>query len=128
MEDQQALAAVLPRAELFDSEFNFYLHAAGLFRAVAVTSHEVLFTQRSLSVAPSGLDTADLWLTVIKGLTDLGLYEDAYTALVAAPYVRLYVLILHFVFCAALNTMHDDSAANENVSVNLYTGCARSTQ
>lgn len=94
MEDQQALAAVLPRAELFDTEFNFYLHASGLFKAASVIPQEVFFTQRSLSVAPSGLDTTDLWLNVIKGLTDLGLYEDAYTALVAAPSSRLYVLII----------------------------------
>ncbi|KAH9950096.1 nucleoporin Nup120/160-domain-containing protein [Amylocystis lapponica] len=88
-EDQQALAAVLPGAELFNSEFDFYLHAAGLFRTSSVTSHEVVFSQLALSVAPSGSDTASLWHGVIKSLTDLGLFEDAYTTLVATPYDRL---------------------------------------
>lgn len=30
-----------------------------------------------------------LWQTVIKGLTDSGLYDDAYTALTACPYEKL---------------------------------------
>ncbi len=41
------------------------------------------------------MDTTLLWSNVIKGLTDLGQYEDAYTALISAPYERLYVSGLH---------------------------------
>ncbi|KAI0334875.1 hypothetical protein GY45DRAFT_1317953 [Cubamyces sp. BRFM 1775] len=88
-EDQQALAGVLPSEKLFPTQFDFYLHVADLFKAALSTYHDVSFTQLALSVAPPGLDTMALWHSVIKGLTDLGRYEDAYTALVSAPYERL---------------------------------------
>ncbi|GBE79204.1 hypothetical protein SCP_0204010 [Sparassis crispa] len=88
-EDHEALAGVLPGAAFFQSVFDFYLHVAGLFKAVSVTSSEVVFSQLALSVAPPGVDTASLWHAVIRGLTDLGLYEDAYAALVSTPYEKL---------------------------------------
>ncbi|KAJ3536697.1 hypothetical protein NM688_g6802 [Phlebia brevispora] len=89
LEDSEALAAVLPGAQLFASSFEFYLHAAALFKPCSVTTYEVLFTQLALSVVPHGVSTLDLWYRVIKGLTDLGLYEDAYTALMSSPYDKL---------------------------------------
>ncbi|EKM59586.1 uncharacterized protein PHACADRAFT_87488 [Phanerochaete carnosa HHB-10118-sp] len=89
MEDREALAAVLPGAELFNSPFTFYLHAASLFKVESVVTYEVSFTQLALSVAPLGVDTVALWQTAIKGLTDLGLYDDAYTALTSCPYEKL---------------------------------------
>ncbi|GBE77402.1 hypothetical protein SCP_0102750 [Sparassis crispa] len=76
-EDHEALAGVLPGAVFFQSVFDFYLHVAGLFKAVSVTSSEVVFSQLALSVAPPGVDSASLWHAVIRGLTDLELYEDA---------------------------------------------------
>ena len=88
-EDREALEAILPSAELFDSHFSFYLHAASLFRTVGVVSYEVSFTQLALSCAPTELNTSALWQTVIKGLADLGLYDDAYTALSSCPYEKL---------------------------------------
>lgn len=89
LEDREALAAVLPGAELFDSPFTFYLHAASLFKAEAVVTYEVSFTRLALSVVPAGVSTVMLWQTAIKGLTDLGLYDDAYTALISCPYEKL---------------------------------------
>jgi hypothetical protein len=93
LEDREALAAVLPGAELFDSQFSFYLHAAALFRAVCVTEFDVLFSQHAISVAPIGVNTSGLWQTVIKGLAESGLYDDAYAALMTAPYEKLCVYI-----------------------------------
>ncbi|KAI0829349.1 nucleoporin Nup120/160-domain-containing protein [Trametes gibbosa] len=88
-DDQEALAVVLPGEKLFSAQFDFYLHVAELFKTVLSTYHDVSFTQLALSVAPAGIDTIALWHGVIKGLTDLGQYEDAYTALVSVPYERL---------------------------------------
>ncbi|EMD40997.1 hypothetical protein CERSUDRAFT_43484 [Gelatoporia subvermispora B] len=88
-EDHEALAAVLPGAELFESEFGFHLHVAHLFKAVSMTTYEVSFSQLAVSAAPPDADTADIWHGIIRGLTDLGLFEDAYTALISNPYERL---------------------------------------
>ena len=73
---------------MFDSEFSFYLHAATLFRDSNATSYEVLFTRLAISVAPV-INTMPLWATVIKGLVELGLYDDAYQALISSPYDKL---------------------------------------
>ncbi|KAL7282041.1 hypothetical protein ACG7TL_003508 [Trametes sanguinea] len=89
LDDQEALSVVLPGEKSFSTQFDFYLHVADLFKAALATYHDVFFTQLALSVAPPGIDTMALWHSVIKGLTDLGQYEDAYTALVSAPYERL---------------------------------------
>ncbi|KAI0698869.1 nucleoporin Nup120/160-domain-containing protein [Cytidiella melzeri] len=88
-EDRDALAAVLPGAELFDSQFGFYLHAAALFRAVSVTGYELVFSQHAISTAPVDVNTSMLWQIVIKGLTESGLYDDAYGALMSTPYEKL---------------------------------------
>ncbi|TFK87436.1 hypothetical protein K466DRAFT_663014 [Polyporus arcularius HHB13444] len=89
IDDQEAFAVVLPGQGLFATQFDFYLHVADLFRAALSTYHDVFFTQLALSCAEPGLDTTTLWHNVIKGLTDLGQYEDAYTALISAPHERL---------------------------------------
>ena len=93
-DDQEAFAVILPGEDLFATQFDFYLHVADLFRAALSTYHDVFFTQLALSSAEPGLDTTTLWHNVIKGLTDLGQYEDAYTALISAPHERLYVKAL----------------------------------
>ncbi|GBE80373.1 hypothetical protein SCP_0300880 [Sparassis crispa] len=89
MEDHEAPAGVLPGAAFLQSVFDLYLHIASLFKAISVTSSEVVFSQLALSVAPPGVDTASLWHAVIRGLTDLGLYEDVYAPLVSHLYKKL---------------------------------------
>ncbi|OSX60529.1 hypothetical protein POSPLADRAFT_1066767 [Postia placenta MAD-698-R-SB12] len=89
VEDKEALAAVLPGAGFFASEFEFYIHVGGLFKGAGSASHEVYFTQLAISVAPPSTDAASLWHGVIRGLTDLGLYEDAYASLMSTPYDNL---------------------------------------
>ncbi|KAI0092550.1 nucleoporin Nup120/160-domain-containing protein [Irpex rosettiformis] len=88
-EDSEALAAVLPGAELFDSQFGFYLHAAALFKAGSATTYEVLFSQHAISTAPIDVNTSALWQVVIRGFIELGLYDDAYGALMSTPYEKL---------------------------------------
>jgi hypothetical protein len=90
-EDADALAAVLPNAELFASDFYHYVSMASFFAKAAETFYEVHFTQLAISVAPSDLDTSGLWYTAIKGNVDLAQYEDAYSVLITAPYDKLYV-------------------------------------
>ncbi|KAK7061352.1 nucleoporin Nup120/160-domain-containing protein [Favolaschia claudopus] len=88
-EDHDALSAVLPPADPFDTVFFFYLHIAKLFKTALLVQHEVFFTQLALSVAPPDVDTSSLWHTIIKGYTDLSLYDDAHSALIATPYEKL---------------------------------------
>ena len=90
---------MLPGEDLFPTQFEFYLHASDLFKAALSTYHDVFFTQLALSCAPPEYNTTTLWHNVIKGLTDLGQYEDAYTALISAPYERLYVFRAAFSQC-----------------------------
>ncbi|KAI0307403.1 nucleoporin Nup120/160-domain-containing protein [Multifurca ochricompacta] len=59
-EDADALGAVLPGGQLFDS--------------------------LALLKAPLDWDTTDLWSTVIRGATDLGYWDDAYAALMSTPH------------------------------------------
>jgi nuclear pore complex protein Nup160 len=89
MEDSEALASVLPGAELFYSDYAFYLHVASLFKSGSLVSQDVHFSQLALSVAHAEADTTELWYNVIKGHIDLALYDDAYASLVACPHVRL---------------------------------------
>ncbi|TBU50494.1 nucleoporin Nup120/160-domain-containing protein [Dichomitus squalens] len=89
IEDREALADVLPSGRIFDTQLEFYLHASDLFKAAISTYHDVFFTQLALSEPGVVEDTTPLWTNVIKGLTDLGQYEDAYAALISAPHERL---------------------------------------
>ena len=88
-EDRDAFSAVLPNTSLLDSDFSFYLHLRELFRAASATHYEVRALQLALSVAPPGGNTSELWHRVVKGLTELGAYDDAYAALAASPYDKL---------------------------------------
>lgn len=88
-EDAEALAGVLPQAQLFAQDFDFYLHAASLFKSASLVSLEVAFTQLALSESPYEASHSDLWSTVIQGYTSLGRYEDAYASMVACPYDKL---------------------------------------
>nr|GAT46227.1 predicted protein [Mycena chlorophos] len=87
-EDNETLSIVLPAPETPTTAFLFYLHAAKLFKTASLVQYEVSFTQFALSVAPPDADTSSLWATVIKGYTDLSLYDDAYAGLIATPYPR----------------------------------------
>ncbi|KAJ7590746.1 nucleoporin Nup120/160-domain-containing protein [Mycena floridula] len=89
MQDSTALSRVLGAGRMIESSGEFYVHVASLFKGRAYVQHEVQFTQLAISVAPPGCDTSLLWQTVIKGYTDLGWYEEAYAAWVAAPYDSL---------------------------------------
>ncbi len=80
-----ALTAVLTDVDLTDDPFFFYLHAAALFRTKTLTYQETVFTELAISIAPAEYDPTALWATVIKGYTDLGLYDDAYTAWTVCP-------------------------------------------
>lgn len=80
------MARVLPNGELFDDAYAFYLHAAMLFKYHSLTYQEVTFTQLAISSSPADVDTASLWSVVVKGYTDLGMYEDAYASWVASPH------------------------------------------
>ncbi|KAI0038000.1 hypothetical protein FA95DRAFT_1684755 [Auriscalpium vulgare] len=88
-EDAEALSAVLPGAQLFDSIFGFYLHASSLFKSAGLVDYEVHFSRLALSVAPPSWDSTDLWYSIIKGKTDLGYWDDAYSSLMAAPSEKL---------------------------------------
>lgn len=94
LEDREALASVLPGAELFYSEYAFFLHVASLFKSASLVCHDVYFSQLALSFGHPEADTADLWHGVIKGNIELGRYDDAYSSLVACPNDRLYVQML----------------------------------
>ncbi|KAK0467905.1 nucleoporin Nup120/160-domain-containing protein [Desarmillaria tabescens] len=63
----------------------FYIHAAGLFKSKSLVYQETVFTQLAISVAPSEIDTITLWATVIRGYTELALYDDAYAAWISTP-------------------------------------------
>lgn len=94
LEDSTALGMVLPNSQAMDSEYNFYLFAAELFRHEYVR-HEVRFSKLALQVCPPGVDTAPLWKTIVKGLADLRLYEESYATLMQIPSEILFVLALN---------------------------------
>lgn len=95
-EDADALAAVLPGGQLFDSMFGFYLHASSLFKSASFTDHDVHFARLAISNAPPDWDTNDLWSTTIRGTTDLGYWDEAYAALMATPHDMLFVIIMNY--------------------------------
>jgi nuclear pore complex protein Nup160 len=92
-EDADALAAVLPGGQLFDSMFGFYLHASSLFKSVSLTDRDVHFAKLAIPNAPPDWDTNDLWSTVIRGATDLGYWDEAYAALMTTPHDMLFVIM-----------------------------------
>ncbi len=83
---------MVPSIQPTESEYNFYLLAADMFRNGYV-QHEVRFMTLALQVAPTGIDTLPLWSSIVKGLTDLALYDDAYATLMQNPSETQFVLI-----------------------------------
>ncbi|TFY70144.1 hypothetical protein EVG20_g2860 [Dentipellis fragilis] len=88
-DDAEALASVLPSAQLFDSDFSFYKHASSLFKAVALLDYEIHFSRLALSVAPVDWDSSEIWFSVTKGSIELGYYDDAYVAIMTMPYEKV---------------------------------------
>ncbi|KDR83495.1 hypothetical protein GALMADRAFT_55353 [Galerina marginata CBS 339.88] len=87
LEDSEALVSVLPSPHPMGSQYSFYLYAADLFRNTFI-HHEVQFSKLAIQVAPAGAEIAPLWNTVVKGLTELALYEDAYGSVMAMPFEK----------------------------------------
>ena len=79
---------MLPDGQTFPSSFDFYLHAASLFKHGSVLEYEVKFTQLAISVSRP-IEISGLWYNLIKGLIDLGRFDDAYMALVSTPYDKM---------------------------------------
>lgn len=90
LEDAEALGAVIPNGQVIQNEYAFYLFAADLFHNVYL-AYEVRFSQLAIQVAPSISDTVPLWNNVVKGLTELGLYEDAYATVMQTPFEKQFV-------------------------------------
>ena len=91
-EDSEALTSVLHSSHpSIDSQYSFYLYAANLFQNIS-THYEVFFSRLAIQVAPADADTASLWRTVVKGLTDLALYGEAYATTMATPFEKEYVV------------------------------------
>jgi hypothetical protein len=128
VEDNEALAGVLPGAELFYSDFAFYLHAASLFKSSSLVCHDVHFSQLALSVAHPEADTIGLWHSVIKGHIDLALYEDAYASLIACPHDKLYVLLCGYVWYHLLQAVPQETRMRQRASLpNVRRECCRKT-
>ena len=123
-EGQETLAFLLPAAEL-DSQYSFCVHLSNIFKSTSHVHQEVHFAQLAISVAPMDVDTSSLWYTVVKGLLDLALYEDAYASLMSTPYQKLYGLSSS-ISIVELNFMFLPGSGI--VSVNLYIGCAKTTR
>ncbi|KIL68186.1 hypothetical protein M378DRAFT_72126 [Amanita muscaria Koide BX008] len=87
-EDQEALTAILPTTEHLDSAFKFYVHVATLFKHQGLVRSEVVFARLAITAAPDHTDTSPLWLSVIKGYIDLGIYDNAYSFLMSMPYEK----------------------------------------
>lgn len=105
-DDLETLDAVLPSG-CCQSDCEYYLHVAELFKKASMSSHEVHFLQLALSVWPEGgeLDevSANTWASIIKGYSDLGLYEDAYCYLISSPHQDQYVTRLS---CLVSSNLH----------------------
>ncbi|PPR02464.1 hypothetical protein CVT24_002013 [Panaeolus cyanescens] len=87
LEDLDALSSVLTAAHPIDNQFAFYQFASGLFQGTVV-QYQVRFSQLALEVAPDTADTSPLWSAIVKGLTDLGLYDEAYASIMIMPFDR----------------------------------------
>ncbi|THH12327.1 hypothetical protein EW145_g80 [Phellinidium pouzarii] len=118
-DDNEALSSVLPSSAIFLTECDYYLHVAELFKVAGLTSHEVSFTKLALSVWPEGGDLNEVsvmsWAAVIKGYTDLSLYEDAYCALISSPHRdQRHQYVSHLVY-----KMCEDDALDRLLSMNF---------
>lgn len=95
IEDLEALDACFPNGCLH-SECDYYLHVSGLFKKAGMLAQEVHFLKLALAVWPKGQELLEIssstWNAIIKGYSDLGLYDDAYCYLLSSPHVDQYVI------------------------------------
>jgi hypothetical protein len=122
LEDSDALASVLPTAQPMNSQFAFYLFAADLFRNHHV-QQEIHFSQLAIQLAPHGAETMQLWNAVVKGLTDLALYEDAYAGVMAMPFEKQFVVS----FDSLIHTQRIRTG-KRSAQATLPFACAKTTQ
>jgi nuclear pore complex protein Nup160 len=123
LEDSDALASVLPSAQPMSSQFEFYLFVADLFRNHNI-HQEIHFSQLAIQVAPHGTETIQLWNAVVKGLTDLALYEDAYAAVMAMPFEKQFVVS----FVALTHHTQRIRTGKRNAQATLPFACVKTTQ
>jgi nuclear pore complex protein Nup160 len=87
-EEADALAAVMPDAQIYEDDFEFYIATARMFAQVGETRWEVHFTQLAITVAPQEpeLDLTPYWQALVKGYVDLTLWDDAYATIMVVPH------------------------------------------
>ncbi|KAF8574446.1 hypothetical protein K439DRAFT_1399027 [Ramaria rubella] len=86
-EDGEALHHVLPKiGDESYTEYSYYRWIATMFERAGHAYESVRFYRLAIELANVDLDTSDLWRKVISGYTELDMFEDAYMALVTAPY------------------------------------------
>lgn len=84
LEDRDALQAVLDFSQA-GTLFSFYCHCAHLFKTKSLLYREIAFTQLALSAATEEASDPMMWSTIIKGYTDLGFFDDAYSIWTVTP-------------------------------------------
>jgi hypothetical protein len=83
---------VLPHGNLFPSDFDYYTDLKRIFGKASEVHWAVYFTQAALATEfDPNCDTRALWSELIRGNIDLGQYEDAYSAIMSAPYEDMCV-------------------------------------
>ncbi|EJD01293.1 uncharacterized protein FOMMEDRAFT_158427 [Fomitiporia mediterranea MF3/22] len=117
-DDLQTLDAVFPNG-CCRSDCEYYLHIAELFKKASMTAQELHFLRLALSVWPEGAELDEIslntWAAIIKGYSDLGLYEDAYCYLISSPHHdqrHQYVSNLVYKMC-------ENDALNRLLSMNF---------
>ncbi|KIJ26033.1 hypothetical protein M422DRAFT_236708 [Sphaerobolus stellatus SS14] len=85
-EDDAAMKHVLPTLAASYTEYGYYRWIGIMFEGAHYLSESVRFYKLAIESADAGIDTSDLWRKVIGCYTELDMFEDAYMALVTAPY------------------------------------------
>lgn len=84
-EDERALHFVT-RSTGSLHEHSYYKWVATMLEKVGYNPESVRFYKLAIELAPPEEETSELWRKVITGYTELNMFEDAYMALVTAPY------------------------------------------
>jgi hypothetical protein len=88
-DDKDALEVLVPDLENDDTQYAYYTHVAELFEISENGNGVLLFCNRALEVARTNHDTQHVWKKVIQCSAELGLFEDAYAALVECPIANM---------------------------------------
>ena len=94
-----------------------------IFEKAGYQPESVRFFKLAIEFASPEQDTSDLWRKVISGYTELDMFEDAYMALVTAPYESMWV-----VGHARYNKADPSLLENERRSASSCRPCVRPTQ